>query len=85
MKIKSGFITHMTDGEQLMVSVDGSFHGMVRSNGTAAKIIDFLKSDVTLPELADKMIELYDVPRDVLLADIEEVLEKLRSIDAIDE
>ena len=85
MKIKSGFITHMTDGEQLMVSVDGSFCGMVRSNAVAAKIIDFLKSETTLDALVDNMMELYDAPREVILADVNEVIEKLRSIDAIDE
>lgn len=85
MKIKNGFITHNTDGEQLMVCVDGSFCGMVRSNAVAAKIIDFLKSETTLDALVDDMMELYDAPREVILADVNEVIEKLRSIDAIDE
>ena len=40
MKLKSTFITHTTDGEQLMISSDGKFNGMVRSNRTAAEIID---------------------------------------------
>lgn len=85
MKLKGGFITHMTDGEQLMVCVDGSFCGMVRSNAVAGKIIDLLKSETTLGALIDRMQELYDAPRDVLIGDVNDVLEKLRSIGAIDE
>ena len=85
MKIKDGFVTHFTDGEQLMVCVDGSFCGMVRSNATAARIIDFLKSETTLDELVDNMQQLYDATRAVLLDDIKAVIEKLRSIGAIDE
>ena len=85
MKIKDGFITHESDGEQLMICVDGSFCGMVRSNATAAKIVDLLKSDITLDALIDKIHELYDAPREVVAEDVVGVVEKLRSIGAIDE
>ena len=46
MKLKEGFITYVTDGEQLMVAAGraaDTFHGLVRSNESAAFIVDCLK------------------------------------------
>ena len=40
MKLKDTFVTQEMDGEQVMVEADGGFAGMVRSNATAAFIID---------------------------------------------
>ncbi len=85
MKLRPEFITHEDNGEQLMISVDGSFNGMVRSNSTAGEIIDLLKEETTLEKIADAMLEKYEVERDVLVADIEKVVASLRQIGAIDE
>lgn len=48
MKLKNGFITHEIDGEQIMVATGKiSFAGLVRSNKTAAFIVDSLKTETT--------------------------------------
>lgn len=86
MRLKEGFITHETDGEQVMVATGGiNFAGLVRSNKTAAFIVDRLKTDTTKEAIVDAMEERYDAPRDVIAKDVENILEKLRSIGAIDE
>ena len=51
MKLKAGFITYMSDNEQIMVSAEGGFSGMVRSNRTAAAIIDLLAEEITRDEI----------------------------------
>lgn len=86
MKLKDGFITHETDGKQIMVEAGGTgFSGLVRSNRTAAFIIDCLKEETTPESIADQMEELYDAPREVIEQDIRRVLESLREIGALDE
>jgi len=86
MKLKEGFITRETDGEQIMVAVDSAkFAGIVRSNKTAAFIVDCLKKETTKEEIVDVMAKKYDAPKDVILADVEKILAKLRSIGALDE
>ena len=85
MKLNSTFITHTSGSEQLMISVGGDFNGMVRSNPTAAAIIDLLKSETTREEIIEKMFEEYDAPRSVLERDVDKVLASLREIGAIDE
>lgn len=86
MKLKDGFITRQTDGEQIMVAVgDVGFAGLVRSNKTAAFIVDCLKSETTKESIVDAMSKKYDAPKDVLDRDVEGILAKLRSIGALDE
>ncbi len=85
MKLKKEFVTHTTDNEQLMIAVNGSFNGMVRSNSTAAAIIDLLKKDTTREEIILAMLDTYDVERSVLEPDVDRILAALRGIGAIDE
>ena len=55
MKLKDTFVTQEMDGEQVMVEADGGFAGMVRSNATAAFIIDQLKTETTKEAILDAM------------------------------
>lgn len=86
MKLKDGFITHESDGEQIMVATGSlSFAGLVRSNQTAAFIVDCLKTETTSQQIVEAMVERYDAPRAVIEKDVERILGQLRSIGAIDE
>ena len=85
MKLKKEFITHDTGKEQLMISAGGSFNGMVRSNSTAAAIIDLIKTETTEEAVIEAMLNIYDVDREVLTADVRKVIDTLRGIGAIDE
>ena len=85
MKLKENFITHESDGEQVMISTDNTFCGIARSNHTAAFIIDCLKEETTEKEIVDKMLSKFDAPREVISADVEKIIGKLRSIGAINE
>ena len=85
MKLKDGFITYETGGEQMMVAAGNvGFHGMVRGNKTAAFIIDCLKTETTQSAIVEQMMAAFEAPRDVLERDVSRILEKLRSIGAID-
>ena len=86
MKLKNGFITYETGAEQVMVSAGSArFSGLVRSNKTAAFIIDCLKEETTIEGIVAQMAEKYDAPRDVIARDVEKVLAQLRVVGALDE
>lgn len=88
MKLHNGFITYSTGGEQIMVAAGNAsaiFRGMVRSNETAAYIIDCLKEEISREELLNKLCARYDAPADLIDRDLERVLESLRRIGALDE
>ncbi len=85
MKLKKEFMTHMDGENQMMVDVSAKFSGLVRSNKTAAEIIDFLKSDTTEEKIVSEMQKKYDVSESVLKQDVHKIIETLRSIGAVDE
>lgn len=85
MKLKENFITQEMDGEQIMVAAGGDFAGMVRSNATAAFIVDCLKTETTKEAILDAMEKKYDAPRKVMADDVDMVLGNLRKIGALDE
>lgn len=86
MKLKDGFITHESDGEQIMVSAGNTgFNGLVRSNRTAAVIIDLLKKETTEEDIAEAMLAKYDVARKIVERDVQRIIAQLRSIGALDE
>ena len=86
MKLKSSFITHDIDGKQVMIDIDrNGFSGMVRSNSTAAYIVDQLKNETSRDEILDKMSERYEAPRDVMGRDLDDILAQLRKIGALEE
>lgn len=86
MKLKEGFVTHEMGDEQIMVATGSiNFAGMVRSNPTAAFIVECLKECTTRDEIISKMLDKYDVTREVVSADVDKILTKLRSINALDE
>lgn len=88
MKLRNGFITYNAGTEQIMVAAGAAsdvFRGMVRSNETAAFIIDCLGQEITLEELTDKLVARYEAPRDIISRDLLRVLDSLRSIGALDE
>lgn len=85
MKLKKEFITHTSGDEQLMISAGGSFNGMVRSNKTAAFIIDMLKEETTKEKIVSAMLERYDADEAVISSDVDKVIDALRGIGAIDE
>ena len=86
MRLKDGFVTHDADGEQIMVAAgNAKFAGLVRSNKTAAYIVDLLKTNTTKTDIIDAMAAKYDAPRERIAEDVENILVSLRSIGAIDE
>lgn len=85
MKLKNEFITHELGGEQIMVSASGTFKGFLKSNKTAAFIVDLLKNEITFEEIVDKLLEKYDAPKDIIEKDVLRILETLRKVGALDE
>lgn len=86
MKLNSGFVTHEMGDEQIMVATGGSsFAGLVRSNPSAAFIVDCLQEETTREAIIAKMLEKYDATEAVLAADVDKILNILRSINALDE
>lgn len=85
MKLKEGFITHATSDEHLTISTNGAFNGIVRSNPSAAFIVECLKEEITEQEIIQRMLKKYDAPSDIIEEDVKKILDILRGIKALDE
>ncbi len=86
MKLKEDFITQDIDGTQFLVPVGAeAFQGIVRSNKTAAMIVDMLKTETTLSRIVDAICARYDVPRETAAADAAGIIALLKNIGALEE
>ena len=86
MKLKPDFITQDIDDTQFLVPVGAeAFSGIVRSNKTAAFIVDCLKEETTEEAIVEAMCARYDAPREEITVDVKEILNTLRRINALEE
>ena len=86
MKLNENFLTQEIDDTQVMVATgDTAFNGIVRSNQTAAEIVDLMKEETTRDAVVDKMCAKYDASRDEIAADVDMVIATLRKVGALNE
>ena len=85
MKLKDTYITHDSDGEQILLDTSSSFAGLIRNNKTAAFIVECLKEETTEEKIVEAMFEKYDAPKAVLAKDVSDVIGKLRKVGALEE
>lgn len=87
MKLSSDFLTHAANGEHFTVPTGGAkFSGIVKSNETAAFIVECLKSDTTESAVTDKLLERYSgASRETVMEDVKDIIAKLRSIGAVED
>lgn len=81
MKLKDGVVITNVDNSYILVdtsSNDDRFNGIIKLNDTGKAMCDFLNEDLSFEELVNKMLEKYDVEKDVLEKDISNTLEKLK-------
>lgn len=86
MKLKNDFVVQNIDDTQFLVPLGHeAFNGIVKSNKTAAFIVNCLKEETTEEQIVDAMCAEYNAPRATIAADVKEVLSTLRSIRALEE
>ena len=84
MKLRPDFLTQDIDDVQFLVPV-GTFNGLIRSNKTAAFIVNCLKKETSKEQIVEAMCSKYDAPRAEIAGDVDEILDTLRSIHALEE
>lgn len=89
MKLKEQYILYSAREDELIAVPTGketkTFKGLLRANESASFILECLKQETNEEEIVDKMLVEYDAPREVLEKDVHEIIEKLRSVQALDE
>ena len=87
MKIKSNFILRKVASTNVVLPLGASvagFKGMLTLNDSGVMLWELLVQGSTKEELALALENEYEVTHDVALADVDEFIEKLKTIDCID-
>ena len=77
MKLKNGIVTNSIDGE--------SFNCLIKNNPTAAYIFELLKTEQTEESIVKAMMDKYEVDEATVKADVNELLNLLKSKNLIEE
>lgn len=86
VKLKTDFIKQQIDDTQFLVPIGAeSFHGIVRSNATAAAIVNLLETETTEESIVDAIYAKYDAPREKIAADVRTIIDTLRKVNALEE
>ncbi len=86
MKIKDCFVLSEIGGSYIVVPTGAEtvdLNGMITLNETGYFMWNLLTNDITKEELISAFMKEYDVEKEVVSEDIDEFIEKLKSIGAI--
>lgn len=87
MKLNPQFLTHETLGEHYIIGIgETGFKGIIKSNETAAFIVERLKTYTSEDEIIDSLLAEYEgADRETVAHDVEDIIGKLRSVGALEE
>lgn len=88
MKLKDGIVTNSIDGESFAIATGNAvkdFNGLIRNNSTAAFIFELLKTHQTEASIVAAVTNKYDVDEQTARADVNELLNLLKSKNLIEE
>ena len=86
MKLKSNLVIHYINDTQYLVPVgDDAPEIIARNNKTAGFIVDCLKEETTEEAIVDSMLRKFDAPRETVVHNVKEILDKLRKVNMLEE
>lgn len=81
MRLKNRYEIMEVEDQIFAVPVEtgeGSFSGMIKLSKTAAAIFDLLQNETNEGDIVAKMSSRFDVPQDILAADVHKAVSLLR-------
>lgn len=86
MKLNDCFLIHTIGEETLLIpTASAPFHGLGEGNATVGVILRCLTEDTDEEQIVDALSKAYAGSRDEMAEDVRSVIQKLKSIGAIDE
>lgn len=87
LKIKDNFILRKVADSYVVVPVGSmtlDFNGIINLNETGAFLFEILQNGADKQELLDKMLDEYEVSKEIAQADIEDFIKKLGDADILE-
>ncbi len=88
MKIKDGFILKDVAGSKIVIATGKQkmdFNGVITFNSVGADVFMLLDGTNSVDEIVKKISEKYEVSAEIVQADVEKLIEKMRKYNLIDE
>lgn len=88
MKIKEGFVLHEVSGSYVVIGVGKTiqqFNGVLTLNGSGVLLWKMLEQGATEKELLNSVLSEYDIDSDTAKKDISAFLDKIRSVNLLEE
>ena len=87
MKIKKGFAKRNIAGENIVVPLGNKnqFNGMITLNETSSFLWDCLVKDTSEQQIAQKVVDEYDIDLETALGDVNKFVTMLRENNLLDE
>ena len=87
MRIKDGIVIRQVEDEYVLVDVGKvkpKFNGMIKLNETSKDIVTLLmENDLTLDELLNKLLDIYDVDKTTLEKEVNDIIIQLNDINLL--
>lgn len=86
MKLKETCVISKVNDEYVLVDSDNSddrFNGLIKVNETTKDIIETFMIECEKEEAINRLLEIYDVSYELLEKDVDNVIEKLKSVNLI--
>lgn len=88
MKIKDGFILKDVAGSKIVIATGSAkldFNGVITFNDVGADVFSLLDGTKTVEEIAECIATKYDVESEMVKADVEKLIDKMRKHNLIEE
>lgn len=88
MKIKDGYILKKVAGENIVIATGNarlSFNGIITFNEVGAEVFNMLDGTRTTEQIVEKIASLYNAPKEIIAADIEKLIEKMKKQGLLEE
>ena len=81
-KIKEGFVMRRVAGQAVVIAVgeaSETFHGMINLNDSGSCIWEGIEAGLDIEEIADKIVQEFDIDHQTALKDAQEMLDKMKA------
>ena len=88
MKLNKDIMLGNIDGRDFAIAtgeLSKTFNGIINNNPSANFIFNLLKTEQTEDSIVQAMLEKYDAPEEVILADVRELLDVIRKAGILEE
>lgn len=88
MKIKDGFILKDVAGNKIVIATGSQrleFNGVITFNNVGADVFTMLDGTNTVEDIISHIATDYSVSEDIVKADVEKLIEKMRKYNLIEE